>query len=303
MYQPGYISLHLSGELKQRGEHLWNILEECSLCPRDCRVNRLEGDTGFCGANSKLKVSSAHPHFGEEAPLVGSGGSGTIFLTHCNLGCDFCQNWDISHQGSGTVVSTKDLAGMMLALQSQGCHNINIVTPTHFAPHVILALDMAAEKGLHLPLVYNTSGWEHKHILKILDSIVDIYLPDFKFMDARYALKLAQDAGSYPSLAKQALLEMHRQVGVARPDANGIMQRGLMIRHLVMPNNVSGSLEAMRWIAKHLPKDTYLNIMPQYRPAHKAAEYPEIKRPITNSEYSAVVNEARSLGLTNLDMF
>jgi putative pyruvate formate lyase activating enzyme len=279
------------------------MLEDCTLCPRNCRVNRFENETGFCGATQVLRISSAHPHFGEEAPLVGRGGSGTIFLTHCNLGCDFCQNWDISHQGSGTDVTIEQLADMMLALQSQGCHNINIVTPTHYSPHVILALDMAAGKGLHLPLVYNTSGWEKPDIMKILNGIVDIYLPDFKFMDETISERLAQEASSYPSMAKQAVLEMHRQVGVAHPDEHGLVHRGLMIRHLVMPNDVSASLEAIRWIAAHLPKDTYLNVMPQYRPAHKAADYPEINRPITNSEYITVLNEARSLGLSNLDRF
>ena len=300
-YTPGYISLHRSGELHKRGEVLWELLEQCRLCPRECGVNRLEGETGFCNATSELKIASAHPHFGEERPLVGEGGSGTIFFSHCNLGCVFCQNWDISHGGAGTECSIEDLAGMMLALQQRRCHNINLVTPTQYSPHAVLALDLAAARGLRIPLVYNTSGWERGEVLGILDGIVDIYLSDLKYMSSEQAARYSCDAENYPSVTLEALLEMNRQVGVAVPGEAGVICRGLMIRHLVMPNHVSGSVDAMKWIAGHLPKETFVNIMMQYRPTYRAHHYPEISRSVTRSEYMAVVNEARRQGLTSLD--
>jgi len=275
---------------------------ECQLCPRECKVTRLEGETGFCQATSALKVASFSPHFGEERPLVGVGGSGTIFLSHCNLGCVFCQNWDISHQGAGLACTIEDLAHMMLELQARSCSNINVVTPTHYSPHVLLGLDLAASRGLRLPLVYNTSGWERPDILEVLDGVVDIYLADFKYTDPLLASKYSAEAENYPILTKAALMEMNRQVGVAAPELNGVIFRGLIIRHLVMPGNVSGSLEAMRWIAAHLPADTYVNIMLQYRPAFRAHLYPEINRPVSRQEYIQVVEEARRCGLTHLDV-
>jgi len=299
--RPGYITLHRSGELRKKGETLWEILKDCRLCPRECRVNRPAGETGFCNATSRLRVASFHPHYGEERPLVGTGGSGTIFFSHCNLGCVFCQNWDISHGGAGTDCEIGDLAGMMLRLQENGCHNINIVTPTHYSPHVVLALDRAASGGLRIPLVYNTSGWERREILEILDGIVDIYLADFKYMDPVHAARYSSDAKNYPSVTRDALLEMNRQVGVAVPDEGGIIHRGLMIRHLVMPDDVSGSLEAVEWIASHLPAQTYVNIMMQYRPAYRAHDHPAINRPVTRDEYEAVVRMAGEQGLTSLD--
>jgi putative pyruvate formate lyase activating enzyme len=308
-YRPGYIRLHRSGELKRRGKALWEILKDCRLCPRECRANRVEGETGFCKATAQLKVASFHPHFGEERPLVGVGGSGTIFMSHCNLGCIFCQNWDISHGGAGTEVGIPDLAAMMLQLQEQGCHNINIVTPTHFSPHVVLALDMAAGQGLRLPLVWNTSGWELAEILALLDGIVDIYLADFKYTDSSMASRYTVaappgrgDPASYPDITRSALLEMNRQVGTALPAENGVVYRGLMIRHLVMPGNAAGSLAAMRWIAGNLPSETYVNIMIQYRPAYRAHLFPEIDRYVSRDEYREVVEEARRSGLTHLDV-
>jgi putative pyruvate formate lyase activating enzyme len=301
-YKPSYIRLHRTGELKERGGMLWESMKNCRLCPRECRVNRLEGETGFCKATSQLKVASYSPHFGEERPLVGVGGSGTIFLSHCNLGCVFCQNWDISHRGAGTDVKIEDLADMMLQLQEQGCQNINIVTPTHFSPHVIIALDLAAGHGLRLPLVYNTCGWERAAILSLLDGMVDIYLADFKYMDSDMAALYSGDAKSYPRTTRSALIEMNRQVGVAMPGENGMVYRGLMIRHLVLPGGTSGSLEAMRWIAGNLPLDTYVNIMIQYRPAYRAHLFPEIDSYVSRDEYMEVVNEARKCGLNNLDI-
>ena len=296
------MKLHRSGALKKRGEELWSMMESCELCPRMCGANRLDGDEGFCRASSQLEISSYNPHFGEEDPLVGSGGSGTIFLTNCGLRCVFCINWEISHGGQGAPRSIEDMAEMMLRLQERGCHNINVVTPTHYSPHIVLAVDVAAGKGLRLPLVYNTCGWERLEILKKLDGIVDIYLPDFKYSEGEPAAKYSAGAESYPELTQAALLEMHRQVGVARPARDGLMYRGLMIRHLVMPNGVDGAKGVAGWIAENLPKDTYLNIMSQYRPMYKAFDYPEISRKITREEYEEVVTYARKVGLTNLDV-
>ena len=300
--EPSYIAHHRSGELKKRGGILWKIMGECRLCPRECGVNRLKGETGFCQASSQLEVSAFNPHFGEERPLVGTGGSGTIFFTNCNLRCVYCINWQINHQGIGSPESIETLAGMTLKLQKRGCHNINLVTPTPYSPHIILAVDQAAARGLQIPLVYNTSGWERTEILQLLDGIVDIYLPDFKYADADMAGKYSAGAYSYPSITRKALLEMHRQVGVAKPKKNGIMFRGLMIRHLVLPNGVSGSKKVISWVASHLTKDTYLNIMSQYRPSHQAHKYPKISRRINRKEYREVVEWAKRSGLTNLDI-
>jgi putative pyruvate formate lyase activating enzyme len=258
---------------------------------------------GFCRApGATLVVSSFHPHFGEERPLVGMGGSGTIFLTHCNLRCVFCQNWVISQLGRGSEKDIDELASMMLQLQAIGCHNINLVTPTHYSALILKALDVAAEAGLRLPIVYNTSGWERLEILGLLDGVVDIYLPDFKYWDSELSAKYSSGAESYPEVTREAILEMNRQVGVARPAQDGIMQRGLMIRHLVMPNDAGGSEKVMEWIARELPSDTYVNIMAQYNPAYKAFDYPEISRRITAEEYQRAVDRARGLGLTNLDI-
>lgn len=301
-FEPGYLKLHRSGELKKRGQELWNMMRSCELCPRMCGVNKLEGTEGFCQASSQLEVSAYHPHFGEEEPLVGKGGSGAIFLTNCGLRCVFCINWQISQGGQGSPRSIADLAEMMLHLQEIGCHNVNVVTPTHYSPHIVLALDIAAGKGLKLPLVYNTCGWERLEILKKLDGIVDIYLPDFKYSDGEMAAKYSSAAETYPEVTKAALLEMHRQVGVARPASDGLMYRGLMIRHLVMPNNVGGTKNVIEWIAQNLPKDTFLNIMSQYMPMYKAFNYPQIDRRITRKEYAEAVEWAKEADLTNLEI-
>ncbi len=301
-FEPPYLKLHRSGELKKRGQQLWQIMRECELCPRQCGANRLDGDEGFCHSTAQLEIASHHPHFGEEQPLVGRGGSGTIFLTNCGLRCVFCINWEISQGGEGKSRSPEDMADMMLNLQKQGCHNINVVTPTHYSPHILLALDIAAGRGLRLPLVYNTCGWERREILKKLDGVVDIYLPDFKYSDSRMADKYSSGADTYAELTKTALLEMHRQVGVAKPTADGLMYRGLMIRHLVMPNRVSGTQKVVEWVAKNLPKDTYVNIMSQYRPMYKAFDYPQISRRVTRTEYAQAVTWAERAGLTNLDI-
>jgi len=301
-FEPGYLKFHRNGELKRRGDKLWAMMESCELCPRMCGVNKLKGERGFCHANSQLEISSSHPHFGEEEPLVGSGGSGTIFLTNCSLRCVFCINWEISQGGEGSARSLDEFANIMLALQRMGCPNINLVTPTHYSPHILLAVDKAASKGLKVPLVYNTCGWERVEILKVLDGIVDIYLPDFKYSDGEKAAKYSSGARTYPEITKKALLEMHQQVGVAKPASNSLMQKGLMIRHLVMPNDVSGTGEVIDWIAANLPKDTYLNLMSQYSPMYKAFDYPDLSRKITREEYSDAVNHAKAAGLTNLEI-
>ncbi|CAB5087667.1 radical activating enzyme [Olavius algarvensis associated proteobacterium Delta 3] len=301
-FEPAYVSLHRTGELKGRGDALWQVMSECALCPRQCGAERLAGETGFCRAPSRLQIASFHPHFGEERPLVGRGGSGTIFLSHCGLRCVFCINWQVSHGGVGRANEIDDLARMMLRLQEIGCHNINVVTPTHYSAHIVRALDQAAAEGLRLPVVYNTCGWERLEILQLLDGIVNIYLPDFKYADGQMAATYSAGADSYPQVTKTALMEMHRQVGVAKPAEDGLMYQGLMIRHLVMPNNVGGTRQVVEWIAEHLPKETYVNIMSQYRPMYRAEEFPKIARRLTRKEYQDAVHWAREAGLTNLDV-
>jgi putative pyruvate formate lyase activating enzyme len=246
-------------------------------------------------------IFSYHPHFGEEISLVGEKGSGTIFFSNCNLRCIFCQNWPIAHEGRGREVQDEDLADMMLQLQKIGCHNINLVTPTHVMPNILNATRIALRKGLHLPLFYNTSGYERVEMLKILDGIVDIYKPDMKYMDPDKAAKYSAGASDYPEVTKKAVLEMHRQVGVHKMDKQGIAIRGLMIRHLVMPNRVAGTEKLVRWIAEALPKNTYINIMAQYRVEYKAYDYPEISRGITAQEFLEAMDWAEKYGLTNLD--
>ncbi len=301
-FEPAYLELHRTGELRRRWESLWNIMESCRLCPRQCGVNRLEGKKGFCQSTSELEIASHHPHFGEERPLVGKGGSGTVFFSNCGLRCVFCINWEISQGGYGRSRSIDDLAEMMLELQRMGCHNINVVTPTHYSPHIVRSVDVAAGKGLRLPIVYNTCGWERPEILKKLDGVIDIYLPDFKYSNGEMAARYSSGAHSYPEITQAALLEMHRQVGVAKPAEDGLVYRGLMIRHLVMPNDVGGTKGVIEWIAENLPKDTYVNIMSQYRPMYKASDYPKISRRITRKEYEDAIRWAREAGLTNLDI-
>lgn len=296
-FEPAYLSLHRSGELKKRGEELWEILKSCRLCPRQCGVNRHESE-GLCQATSQLEVSSHHPHHGEERPLVGRKGSGTIFFTNCSLRCVFCINWEISQEGKGKRRSIEELAEMMLDLQGMGCHNINLVTPTHYSAHILLAVDVAAGKGLRLPLVYNTCGWERLEVLRKLDGVVDIYLPDFKYWDGEMAANYSSEAETYPEVTKACLLEMQRQVGVAKPGSDGLMYRGLMIRHLVMPSGVGGTKGVLEWIAENLPKDTYVNVMSQYTPMYKAFQFPEISRRITRQEYKQALRWAREAGLT-----
>jgi putative pyruvate formate lyase activating enzyme len=298
---PGYARLEDQGKLAPRIEDALAIFEECRLCPRECGVNRRAGETGFCRSTAKVVVYSAHPHFGEEVSLVGEKGSGTIFLSNCNLRCVFCQNWPISHEGQGKEIDDGDLADLMLYMQHVGCHNINLVTPTHAMPNILNATRKALLKGLKIPLVYNTSGYERVEMLKLLDGVVDIYLPDMKFMAAKEAERYMAGAADYPDMGKNALLEMHRQVGVHTVDKNGVAVRGVMIRHLVMPNRVAGTEAFVRWVAANLPKSTYVNIMHQYHVDYKAFEYPQIQRSINAAEYIEAMAWAEKYGLTNLD--
>ena len=293
---PSYLSLFESGELYQRIEQLMEILEACTLCPRQCRVNRKKGEIGVCGAGYKLTVSSAFPHFGEEPPLVGRYGSGTIFLTYCNLKCVFCQNYEISHQGEGMEWSEEKLANQMLMLQNQGSHNINFVTPTHFIPQLVAALPLAIQRGFRLPLVYNSGGYEQLAVIKLLEGIIDIYMPDAKFADPEVARKYC-NAPDYPEVNQKVLKEMHRQVGVLQINKSGIAERGLLIRHLVMPNNLAGTEKIMKFIAEELSLDSYVNIMAQYYPCFKANQYPELSRRITPKEFQQAIQIARSYGL------
>jgi len=300
-YEPPYVALQRSGELKARGEVLHDMMRACTLCPRECETDRLRGERGDCKANANLEISSAHPHFGEEAELVGRHGSGTIFFTNCSLMCVFCINYDISHLGKGRRHTVRDLANTMLNVQRMGCHNLNLVTPSHYLPHILLALDIAAARGLRLPVVYNTCGWEKTDMLQFLDGVVDVYLADFKYGSGEAGDKYSAGAASYTEVTQKALLEMHRQVGVADSGSTtGLINRGLMIRHLVMPQNVARTDLVMQWIAGNLPNDTYVNVMSQYTPMYKAFDYPEISRRITRAEYNNAVGFARRAGLTNL---
>lgn len=295
MQKPSYIALYESGELEDRIVRLTSILEACTLCPRQCRVNRLKGELGYCKAGTNPEVSSYFPHFGEERPLVGRSGSGAIFLTHCNLKCNFCQNYDISHQEVGESVSTQKLAQMMFSLQMQACHNINFVTPTHYAPQLIAALPYAIRMGLALPIVYNCGGYESLEVVELLEGIVDIYMPDAKFSNAEYAKQYA-NAHDYFDVLKTVLKEMHQQVGELKIE-NGIAYRGLLIRHLVMPNDVAGSEEILKFIAKELSTDSYVNIMSQYHPCFEAIDDPLIDRRITSEEYYQAIELAKKFGL------
>ena len=300
-WYPAYGKLEEEGRLLERVEQAYSMFEQCELCPRQCGANRKDGELGLCRAPARVLVYVAQPHFGEEISLVGQHGSGTIFFSNCNLRCVFCQNWPIAHEGHGREYNDERLAEMMLYLQKIGCHNINLVTPTHVMPNIVSATRIAFKNGLHIPLVYNTSGYERVEILKILDGIVDIYLPDMKYMDSGKAAKYSAGASDYPEVSKKAILEMNRQVGQHVVDHRGIALRGLMIRHLVMPNKVAGTEKFVGWVAETLPKSTYVNIMHQYKVEYKAYEYPEIWRAITAREYLEAMDLAVEYGLTNLD--
>ena len=301
IFKASYLKLNKEGRLRDIAENLYNIYESCVLCPRKCRVNRNKGEKGVCRAGASVKISSVHPHFGEEKPLVGRNGSGTIFLTNCNLLCVYCQNWDISHIGEGKEISDEDLAYEMIRLQKLNCHNINFVSPTHYLPNIVRAIIYAIELGLTIPLVYNTGGYERVEIIKMIEGIFDIYLPDFKYWEGRMSSLYSCGAEDYPERAKKAIKEMHRQVGVLKLDERHIAQRGLMIRHLVLPNDLAGTKEFVEFVFDELDPGTYVNIMSQYHPSYKANSFPELSRKPTTSEYTKAILAARDHGLSNLD--
>lgn len=298
--QPAYRSLFESGELSERADRAYSLLSSCTVCPRKCGVNRLDDEKGFCRTGLLPVVSSYGPHFGEEPPLVGSGGSGTIFVTHCNLACRFCQNSDISQCGRGNEITPDELAGIMIRLQDGGCHNINIVTPSHIVPQLIRAIGIASGRGLAIPIVYNSGGYDSVETLRLLDGIVDIYMPDAKYGSNAIAADLSR-APEYVDVMKAAIREMHRQVGDLVIE-NGIAVRGLLVRHLVLPENLAGSDLVLPWIAEDISRDTYVNIMDQYHPAWKVSdrgeeEYSALRRGITAGEYARVIRIARDAGL------
>ncbi len=300
-FEPAYLNLLRTGELKERVRQAWARLEDCDLCARECHVNRRESIKGaVCRTGERAVVSSAGPHFGEEAPLVGRGGSGTIFFSWCNLRCQFCQNYEISQLGHGGEVEPEDIAAMMLRLQAQGCHNINFVSPSHVVPQILVALLIAAQAGLRVPLVYNTGGYDSMTSLKLLDGVVDIYMPDMKYADAALARKYSR-VRDYPAVNQAAVREMHRQVGDLVLDEDGIALRGLLVRHLVMPEGIAGTAEIVRFLAEDISTNTYLNIMDQYRPCYKAHEMQGIDRRLTREEYLQAVQLANEAGLHRLD--
>ncbi len=306
-FEPAYLNLLRSGELERRVAAARAHLHACDLCGRECRAERLSSrgrEKGSprpaCRTDDRAVVASFGPHFGEEDPLRGFGGSGTIFFAWCNLNCVFCQNYDISQLGHGRAVTPEELARMMLALQERGCHNINLVSPTHVLVPILEALLIAAADGLHLPLVWNTGGYDSLAALALLDGVVDIYMPDMKYSDEAVARRYSKVA-DYPAVNRAAVREMHRQVGDLVLDGRGIARRGLLVRHLVLPEGLAGTAEVARFLAEEVSRDTYINVMAQYRPAYQAASYPPLDRPITRAEYARAMEEARAAGLHRFD--
>lgn len=290
------LKLYESGELEKRVKKAYDILSRCTLCPRDCKVDRIHSKKGFCRAGFLPTVSSFNPHHGEEPPLSGRRGSGTIFFTYCTMKCLYCQNYPISQLDQGEDVSVPELAQMMLTLQKRGCHNINFVTPSHFVPQILGALHIAIEGGLNIPLVYNTGGYEKVETLKLLDGVIDIYMPDARYADAKIAFKYSS-APNYPQVNREALKEMHRQVGDLVMDEDGIAVKGMIVRHLVLPERLAGTKETLHFIAKEISPNTYISLMDQYFPAYKACENPPLDRRITASEYRQAIKIMEEEGL------
>jgi putative pyruvate formate lyase activating enzyme len=297
--QPGYIALHRAGELHARVQAAMQRLAACDLCPRACGVNRLQGETGFCRAGLLARVASANVHPWEEPPISGTRGSGTVFLSHCTARCLFCQNYPISQQGVGREMTAEQLADAMLRLQKQGCHNINFVTPTHYVPQLLAAVEIAAERGLRIPLLYNTSGYDSVETLRLLEGVIDIYLPDSKYADDEVARQLSgyQD---YVQHNRAALLEMRRQVGAELVlDDKGLARRGMIVRHLVLPHGLSQTPQVLRWIAEHLSPQIHISLMAQYFPAHRAVGHPTLGRRLLAEEYEAALAALDYAGLEN----
>lgn len=299
MKSPAYLNLSIS-ELRERASSAYARMERCNLCARNCDVNRLEGNLGVCKTGLQARVSSHGPHMGEENPLRGWKGSGTIFFTRCNLRCQFCQNHDISQTDAGNKVTSQELARIMLELQALGCHNINLVSPSHVVAQILAALPLAVQGGLHIPLVYNSGGYDSLETLKILDGIVDIYMPDMKFANGGHAKRYSR-AADYPQVNRAAVKEMYLQVGDLQLNEDGLATRGLLIRHLVLPRNLAGTRQIVIFLSDEISKHIYLNLMAQYHPAYNASRYPELNRLITSSEYNVAVRMAKEAGLINLD--
>jgi putative pyruvate formate lyase activating enzyme len=299
--EPGYVRLMRTGELEARARAARERLAECDLCARYCRVNRLETIKGaVCRTGARAVVSSYGPHFGEEDPLRGTRGSGTIFFAWCNLRCVYCQNWEISQAGEGSEASADQLASMMLSLEASGCHNINFVSPSHVVAQILEALLVAARRGLRLPLVYNTGGYDSLEALALLDGVVDIYMPDVKYADDDVARRYSK-ARDYATVNRIAVKEMHRQVGDLDLDEHGIARRGLLVRHLALPNDLAGTDAVLRFIAEEISPDTYVNVMGQYRPCHRAGDFPELSRRPTPAELAEAYEIGRRYGLERLD--
>lgn len=302
MQYPSYLKL-TKNEWRKRISKVWRLMNPCRVCPRECKVNRLDrADTklGFCRTKDKAIIYSYHPHFGEELCLRGSGGSGTIFFSSCNLACVYCQNWEISQIRLGREVTTQQLAEMMISLQEQGCHNINFVTPTIYVPQILKALPLAIEKGLKIPLVYNTGGYDSVNTLKLLEEVVDIYMPDIKYSKDSLGLKYSH-VRDYWKVVRLAVKEMYRQVGDLQISGDGLAQKGLLIRHLVLPENLAGTEDVMEFIANEISQASYVNIMDQYHPENKAHRYPEINRRSSREEFERAVAAARAVGLHRFD--
>jgi putative pyruvate formate lyase activating enzyme len=300
-YTPAYLTRLDGGELTARAQAAWSRLRDCDLCARFCHMNRLETTKGaVCRTGERAVVHGFGPHYGEEDPLRGAGGSGTIFFSGCNLRCVYCQNWEISHKGMGRETEPAQLAAMMLELQSRGCHNINLVSPSHVVAQIIAAVAIAAEKGLRLPLVYNTGGYDSPEALALLEDIVDVYMPDMKYGDSGIARRYSK-VRAYFDVNCAAIKEMHRQVGDLTLDHRGIARRGLLVRHLVLPDNLAGTNQVLAFLAEEVSANTYLNLMDQYHPCYRAWDYPPLDRPITASEYQMALQSARSHGLRRLD--
>jgi putative pyruvate formate lyase activating enzyme len=298
-FEPAYLALLRSGELKRRVQTAYERLRACDLCGRECRVDRYE-HTSVCKTGVRAVVASYHAHLGEEDPLRGWRGSGTIFFAWCNLNCQFCQNYDISQLGHGDEVEPEELAEMMLILQEHGCHNINLVSPTHVVPPILAAVLVAAQAGLRLPLVWNSGGYDSLTALKLLDGVVDIYMPDMKYADAEIAHQYSK-VEDYPAVNQAAVKEMHRQVGDLALDEKGIARHGLLVRHLVLPAGLAGTPRITRFLAEEVSHDTYVNMMDQYRPCYKAHNLPPLDRLITRAEYDQALEQARQAGLHRFD--
>lgn len=300
-FEPAYLTLYRSGELAERARTANAHLENCDLCARYCHVNRKRRLDGVvCRTGELAVVNSAGPHHGEEDCLRGWRGSGTIFFAWCNMRCAFCQNWEISWKGTGEETTAEELAAIMLDLQSAGCHNINLVSPSHVVAQILAALVIAAEKGLRLPLVYNTGGYDSPEALALLDGVIDIYMPDMKYGDPELA-KTYSHTPDYVAVNQAAVREMHRQVGDLMPGPDGIARRGLLVRHLVLPGGIAGTPQVMRFLAEQVSPNTYVNIMDQYRPAYRAAEFPELNRPVTAEEYRGALEAATGAGIRRID--